>query len=132
MSVTLKKFDVVKIIGVQEQNLSLLWWEYPTDDVFRKEMKSLFRYAGTMAMCVQKGGDLIPIIGYLPFGAWWSYPNDYILLGNIKDGYIVNKEEAQKEYNAIQKYISDCIDECDRFTFNEFRFAEHLRERYRH
>lgn len=133
MSATLKEFDVVKIIGVKEQNLIMEWWETPTDDVFREAMKDLFRYAGTTAMCVcvKDGGDLLPIIGHLPFNAWWRNPNDYILLGNIKDGYVVNKDEMQKEYNAIQKYISDCIDEADCFTFDQFHFAEHLREKYK-
>lgn len=129
MSETLKEFDIVKIIGVDEPDLNLYWVETPLDDIFRKGMKSLFSYAGSIAMCVVKNGYLLPIIGHLPYSAWWSDKANYVLLGNVKDGYVIKKDEMQKEYDVIQKYISDCIDEANFFTFDPFHFAEQIKRK---
>lgn len=112
----MKTFDVARIFYF---DLDFMWCEVPTDEEYRQAIKKYCECVGSFVMAYDPT-SIKSIIGKIPYTAHWH--DNYIVIGNVKDGYVIDKDEMECLYNNVQSYIAELLYNATYFSFDEDEF----------
>lgn len=118
----MRKFDIARIFDF---DLAFLWCEMPSDEEFKQTIKESCKCIGSFVMATFPT-TITPIVGSIPYVAHWE--TDYLVIGNVADGYAIDKEYFEKLYNDVQNYISELLSNATYIGFNESEFQKKVIE----